>query len=148
LTGDKPETKRARLKLRQKENKAHVTSIRANTRCEECGGQPIEWHNPKHAIKPQNRIGNLVNQAVSLAKIDREIAESTALCRRCHMKEDGRLAALAANAPRGGYHVKYVVSICIECGRECRPLRKGLCSRCYDKMRYRKDGPRVRRTSV
>lgn len=49
------------------------------------------------------------------------------LCRRCHMATDGRLAAFVAarlarplKPPRP----------CVNCGKPCKPLRRGRCSAC------------------
>lgn len=57
------------------------------------------------------------------------MARSTPLCRRCHMKRDGRLAILAAfrTATRPP-------KPCIECRQLYKPLRRGMCSRCYQRQ--------------
>jgi hypothetical protein len=56
------------------------------------------------------------------------------LCRACHMKIDGRAAELSArsSAPRPIQDPKP----CDNCASLYKPLRKGLCSRCYAKQRY------------
>ena len=51
------------------------------------------------------------------------------LCRKCHMKLDGRLAALIeAGAMKPPQSVKF----CHICGTPANPLRHGKCGRCYD----------------
>lgn len=52
------------------------------------------------------------------------------LCRRCHMMVDGRLERNLA-----GGRVPKPPKRCAECERLYKPLRRGLCSRCYDKRR-------------
>lgn len=49
------------------------------------------------------------------------------LCRRCHMMKDGRLRSLARLPRRPPASPKP----CSNCGTPYKPLRKGLCDRCY-----------------
>lgn len=84
--------------------------------CENC------W---KPALDRHHKDGNTANN----------IRENIAfLCRRCHMAEDGRLAAFIAigQAPRE----PAPPTPCVQCGRLYKPLRKKLCSRCNDLRRY------------
>lgn len=53
------------------------------------------------------------------------------LCRRCHMKADGRLDRFKALVPVPVQPPKP----CINCKQLSKPLRKGRCSRCYDHLR-------------
>lgn len=123
----------ARVAATRARNRVFVAEVNARTVCAHCGAQPIEWHNPDHVLLNREdwRIGNLVWQPAALAKIREEMARCTPLCRRCHMREDGRVRNL-----RGG-GMPVPPSPCVECQRVSKPLRKGLCSRCYDRRRYR-----------
>ena len=118
-------------------NRDFVAAINAQTPCAHCGRQPIEWHNPDHVLlKRQSwRITNLVWQPASLAVIQGEMARCTPLCRRCHMVEDGRMAALKAKQPHQRGDV-FSPKPCVECGRAYKPLRKGLCKCCDGRRRY------------
>ena len=52
------------------------------------------------------------------------------LCRRCHMRKDGRMAALAAHkTPRTPPRP------CSNCHRPSKPLRKGRCGTCNEYLR-------------
>lgn len=107
-----------------------VSEVRALTVCERCGRQPVEWHHDEHVAYPHRRVGRLVSLGASITRIQREIAMCTALCRSCHMDLDGRAAALTAARPRKKGDV-FPAKPCRECGRPSKPLRRGLCSRCY-----------------
>jgi len=115
--------------------KQHVAEIRAATFCEGCGGQPIEWHSESHETRSNRRVAHLVALGFPLSVIDAEIAQCQALCRSCHMKLDGRLAALQAAKPRQKGRV-FDPKPCIQCGKLAKPLRKGLCNRCNQARRY------------
>lgn len=82
--------------------------------CERCGeAKPLERH---------HLDGNPGNNAAQ---------NIAALCRRCHMEVDGRLArfsALPKPSPRPP-------TPCEECGRLFKPLRRGLCAACYERRR-------------
>lgn len=110
-------------------NRAFITEVNARTFCAHCGAQPVEWHNPEHVElnRQAYRISSLVVNRAAIKTIQTEMARCTPLCRRCHMAEDGRLEALRQANP--------LITACVECTREAPPLRKGLCSRCYDRKR-------------
>lgn len=55
------------------------------------------------------------------------------VCRRCHMTEDGRLSRLLERNRHSGK--KQPPKPCVQCQREAKPLRRGLCSRCFDRKR-------------
>jgi hypothetical protein len=57
------------------------------------------------------------------------------LCRRCHMVRDGRLAEAAGRAAAVAQLARTEPSPCRQCARVAKPLRGGLCSRCYDRKR-------------
>lgn len=55
------------------------------------------------------------------------------LCRRCHMRIDGRGKKMAEwslinNQPQPP-------KPCSSCGTDYKPLRRGMCSKCYEKLR-------------
>jgi hypothetical protein len=78
--------------------RAFVRDVNARTVCAHCGSQPIEWHNPEHVELNRRdfRIGRMVSIGRPIEKIQEEMAACTPLCRRCHMKEDGRLKKFVA----------------------------------------------------
>lgn len=85
-------------------------------RCERCDQRkPLERHHI------DEDTGN--NKPENLA----------ALCRRCHMEVDGRLAAFVTLPKRKAVPPKP----CAECERLAKPLRKGLCGACYERKRRR-----------
>lgn len=108
--------------------KAFVASVNARTLCEDCGAQPIEWHNPEHEENHNRRIGPMMSRGESIDAIRAEMEASTPLCRRCHMRRDGRLSALAETTPP-----QQPAKPCSECGTPAKPLRRGLCKRCYQR---------------
>jgi hypothetical protein len=112
--------------------RAYVRTVRATTVCAVCGAQPIDWHHEDHTREPHRRVSRLVG-AASRERIDAEIARCTPLCRRHHMEADGRLAAAVAAGERE--RQREDPKPCVECGRPYKPLRRGLCSRCYDRER-------------
>ena len=118
--------------------KKFTANLRATTHCEDCGAQPVEWHNDTHLANGNLRVSRLTALGFPIARIQREIKDSTALCRRCHMKRDGRMATLADIHPyRKG--VVYVGLLpCTNCGTPAKPLRRGLCNRCNHAVRYAK----------
>jgi hypothetical protein len=79
--------------------------------CECCGAEGKDRH---------HRDGNPLNNA----------PENIAfLCRRCHMKVDGRMEGFVAAA--GGRHLDlHPPKPCIRCGQLSKPRRKGRCNRC------------------
>jgi hypothetical protein len=123
-----------RLQQRKAAAKAHVREIRKVTVCATCGAQPVDWHSPEHEKtgKAWMRVSALAAVGFAIHRIDTEIAACTPLCRSCHMKEDGRLDRLM----RASHTIK-PPKPCIVCTELAKPLRKGLCSRCYDRKRRR-----------
>ena len=114
----------------------YVGEINARTVCANCGAQPIEWHNPEHVLQGRShrRISRLVHIGAAKQTIQTEIDRCTPLCRRCHMIEDGRMQRFVdAKGARGR---RTPIQKCQECTREYKPLRRGLCSRCYDRDLY------------
>lgn len=85
--------------------------------CERCG----EPGRDRHHI--DGDTGNNVPENISI------------LCRRCHMKIDGRLERLIeiARAERPIVPGKP----CSECGKIAKPLSRGLCHACYERARRR-----------
>jgi hypothetical protein len=84
-------------KITQARNVEHVRRRRAETVCERCGAQPIEWHSDSHVGNRRCQVSNLASGSFSIARIDAEISKCEALCRSCHMKTDGRLNRLHAS---------------------------------------------------
>jgi len=111
---------------KQRLARSHVVAVRAATTCRECGRQPIDFHRTEHEQHPSWRVANLATAGRSIERIDAEIACCIPLCRRCHMRMDGRLQKLGTH-PRQTTPAKP----CAECGRMYKPLRRGKCSRCY-----------------
>lgn len=120
-------------------NRAFVAEINGRTVCARCGKQPIEWHNTEHVELNRRgfRISSMVADGSSVERIQMEMARCTPLCRRCHMAEDGRLQKFVADAggrlPSG---LSLLPKPCSQCERLFKPLRRGLCERCYDRQRY------------
>lgn len=115
-------------------NQVFIAEINARTVCAHCGAQPVEWHNPEHVeLKREHyRIGFLVSNGAPLAAIEAELPRCTPLCRPCHMREDGRLAAFRRNRgtrPRN-------TDPCADCGQPYSPLRRGLCHACNEYQRH------------
>lgn len=115
-------------------NRAFVSEVNARTTCAQCGAQPIEWHNPEHVELNRElfRIGSLVYRAKNIGEIQAEMDRCTPLCRRCHMAADGRFDTFMKQALRSKVEP---AKPCIRCERPSKPLRRGLCSRCYDRQR-------------
>jgi hypothetical protein len=127
---------RANLQNSRARNRAFVAAIRSRTVCANCGGQPVEWHNPDHVLLNRQafRISRMVNDARPLAAIEQEIACCTPLCRRCHLTEDGRLAALQSKSRA---QPKRAPKPCVACDCLAKPLRRGMCDACYRKAMRR-----------
>jgi hypothetical protein len=128
--GLKEENKAAR----RRRNADFVAALRRAARCEKCGQQPIEWHSPDHIESPSQRIGVMIGKLRSLRAISKEVAKCVPLCRRCHMIEDGRLAALKKNQPRQK-GASFPPKQCSWCRKLAKPLRRGLCAACDQKKR-------------
>jgi hypothetical protein len=82
-------------------NRAFIAEVNARTVCAHCGAQPVEWHNPEHVeLNRQSfRIGKMVARCRSIQSIQEELTRCIPLCRRCHMKEDGRLTTFVSCSP-------------------------------------------------
>lgn len=130
------------------EAKAFVAKIRSETVCARCGRQPIEWHSEKHHTTPHHRVSNMAMRGYPLDVIATEIARCEPLCRSCHMKSDGRAAARNAALAAAARRNITPQLPCAECGRLYKPLRRGLCSTCYERKRWqtRKARPNVEAT--
>jgi hypothetical protein len=88
--------RRANLMKRRQVAREFVAAVRATTVCKKCGKQPIEWHREEHVATPSRRINQMAGWGAPIDSIKAEILRCEALCRRCHMEEDGRLEASAA----------------------------------------------------
>lgn len=81
--------------------------------CEACGAVANDRHH-RNGQPTDNRLENIAQ-----------------LCRRCHMRADGRLIQIAAyDAARKPQPPR----ICMACGKAHKPSRRGLCNAC-DKRR-------------
>lgn len=125
-------SQRCRLVARAR-NRAFVDEINARTVCAHCGAQPIEWHNPDHVALglQRHRIGNMVGGGRTLLAIQEEMDHCTPLCRRCHLREDGRLEILKKHR---GVSEKMPSKPCSACGAMAKPLARQMCSKCYDRL--------------
>ena len=74
-----------------------LRGVRLRTTCVECGSQPVDFHRKEHEEHPRWRVSALASHGNAIKRIQREIDLSRALCRRCHMAEDGRAARFAAD---------------------------------------------------
>jgi len=117
---------------RVKRSQLWTDAVRSNTYCKLCGRQPIDWHNPEHLKHPYRRVGKMAGGGRTISAIAKEISNCIPLCRSCHMKEDGRLDTLL-NRPRLTTPAKN----CSACNEKYKPLRAGLCAKCYDRIRYK-----------
>lgn len=86
--------------------------------CVLCGRRAVDRHHQDRDVR-NNSEANIV-----------------ALCRRCHMREDGRLGRFVA-AGGGRRTSPLPPKRCSVCGCWSKPLRKGRCGRCYDFFRAR-----------
>lgn len=109
-----------------------VLTKNARTVCAHCGRQPIEWHNRDHVEQNREdfRISALVRRGATISDIQDEMERCTPLCRRCHMQEDGRLQNNLANG-----RLTKPPRFCSTCAEQVtKPLRRGLCGRCYSRQ--------------
>jgi len=83
--------------------------------CEKCGEKATDRHH-----KDDNTANNCPENIAIL-------------CRKCHMAVDGRSAKLAAWSPV--HNQPEPPKPCNQCTRLYKPLRRGLCSLCYDRLR-------------
>lgn len=112
--------------------KAFSATIREKARCLHCGAQPVDFHHDDHAQNKGSRVSALVNRGYPIERIQAEIDRCEALCRRCHMTLDGRLAALIKNRPK---NVIVPPKPCVDCGVLTKPTRRGRCWTCYEAIR-------------
>lgn len=112
--------------------KKFISEVRLRTVCDRCGAQPVEWHHVDHEADENQRVAHLVALGFPVKRIQQEIDKCEALCRSCHMKEDGRLKALSKNKP----FQKGVVAVgpkpCAKCAKLTKPSWRGMCRSCYD----------------
>ena len=87
-------------------------------RCELCPARAVERHH-----KDGNPFNNKRRNIQSL-------------CRRCHMKADGRLAKLQQMQKKNALRNIKLPTPCVNCGRVWKPLRHGRCYRCRDYFEY------------
>lgn len=115
-----------------------VAKVRARVPCAGCKNVGrIEWHNEAHVENPSMRVANLARNGYALSRIKAEMRASMPVCRRCHMKTDGRSAALTQNKPRYKGR-RFPPRPCVMCSSPSKPLRRGLCARCYERLRGRR----------
>ena len=76
-----------------------LKEVRSKIHCERCGGQPIDFHREEHEIDGNLRVSRMAARGHPIEVIQAEIDRCSALCRSCHMKEDGRLEVLRLNCP-------------------------------------------------
>lgn len=114
---------------------AFVDEVNARTLCVHCGAQPVEWHREEHVDRPNARVSSLRTQGASVDRIQAEMDLCVPLCRSCHMIEDGRLVALRSAAPYQKGKIYVTPRPCIDCGREFKPLRRGRCWSCSERVR-------------
>lgn len=115
--------------------KEFLNGIRACTVCKRCGRQPVDFHRKEHEIDGNLRVSRMTARGHPIKTIQAEIDKCEALCRSCHMKEDGRLDALGINKPRQLGIILVGPKPCIVCGKLAKPTRKGMCGHCYEAVR-------------
>ena len=128
---------------RRSEATYFVSEVNSKTRCQVCGGQPIEWHHDDHPKHPNARVSSLRTQGASIRRIQKEMDRCIPLCRRHHMEIDGRLDNLIANHPRKRGDIITVPVPCSCCNRPTKPLRNGMCVTCDNHH----SGRRLRKTA-
>lgn len=117
------------------EARAFLKKVRAKTRCRWCKRKPVDFHDLKHKKTPK-QVGTLAAAGYPIARIKAVIARCEPLCRRCHMKTDGRHRSwLKANVGRKGQALK-PPRPCSGCGIPTKPMRKGRCNYCYKQWKY------------
>lgn len=125
------ERQKAWEKQRKDRNRKYVDDIRARTTCELCGAQPIDWHREEHEKNPGWRLGNMRSSCSTLERIQAEINACAALCRKCHMRADGRKERLTSAAILRGDSQRIGPRICVRCGQFKKTASHGLCRKCY-----------------
>jgi hypothetical protein len=93
----------------------------------------VDWHNPEHPEAPERRLGRWRARGTTIADIQAEIDASTALCRACHMAEDGRADTWHEASPRNKPQAEVPCAVC----HEAPAFARGLCRRCYARLNYR-----------
>jgi len=119
----------------KKRAREYTKAIRNKTHCVYCGRQPIEWHSDDHIVNYNQRVSGLAARGHPISRIRKEIKKCKALCRLCHMKEDGRLAKLRKACPNQKGTIFVHPKPCIVCKKPYKPLRRGLCNACNHKKR-------------
>lgn len=121
------------------ENKAiarnFLAEVRAKTFCKACGSQPVDFHRQEHEIDGNLRVSRMAARGHPIDVIQAEIDKCTALCRSCHMKEDGRLDTLSSSCPNQKGVVLVGPVPCKICKTPTKPTWQGMCRRCYDAIR-------------
>lgn len=115
-----------------------VDFVNALTSCAHCGAQPVEWHNPDHVEKNRRhfRIKSMAAAGFPINRIILEMGDCTPLCRRCHMIEDGRMERFKTAGQEAVQRLVKDPAPCIRCQKPSKPMRRGMCRRCYDGLRY------------
>src|SRR3954453_20744027 len=99
--------------------KAYFARLRAQTQCQYCGAQPIDWHHINGAETANHRVSSMAARGVPIHKLEEELAKCIPLCRSCHITA----------------HRHVPPQPCIKCAKLAKPLRKGLCNACYLRMK-------------
>jgi hypothetical protein len=115
-----------------------INKVKEKTVCSKCGKQPVEFHNEEHEQDSNRRVAHLVALGFPISRIQAEIDICQALCRSCHMKEDGRLKELQSRCPNKKGAVITQPKPCEICNKISKPLWKNKCRSCYDRIRRAK----------
>jgi hypothetical protein len=99
-------------KATKEAGRARARSMYEIINCEKCGKPAVDRH---------HKDGNTLNNKPS---------NIIPLCRRCHMKEDGRLERFK-KSPRN----KKSPKPCVNCSRVVKVTRHGRCSKCSEYLR-------------
>lgn len=86
-------------------NRSYVAKRRQETVCENCGKQPIEWHERENRHMDdlwQSQVGRMANHGYAISTIEAEIASCQALCKSCHLSlsKGGSLTHCKRGHPR------------------------------------------------
>jgi len=119
-------------------NRYWFAQVMAETECEGCHTQPppedwpIEWHHRVRAAHRHTAVTHLVKLGASIERILEEMEKCVPLCRRCHMKEDGRLHQMRDIHPRkkGVRYAPLLPQPCSICHRRKSAYRPGVCKQC------------------
>jgi hypothetical protein len=126
--------RRVLLNIRKQASREFVRAVRSVTECVRCGSsKTVDFHRVEHEDHFTWRVAWLAAQGASIQRIQQEIAACVALCRRCHMVEDGRLAAFLKTRQ---LRTPAPPKPCSVCSRLYKPLRRGMCVSCYPNGKY------------